>query len=342
MAPARGRRTSQPLLSLRPVAAATAAVALALSGALQPAVLFAAAQSDSSTGAASGSGSANSTDPCYLRAAASGGVTLPLTICTATTSCANWCWVWAITTVAALVQAGGVVPRSDGCSASACTLATELTRYDYYWTGESYNCCSYGCNQQQNSLQYCQRTLTADTLRYMLAVHNVYGQAAAYDGAVTTSAHDARATAVVAKQQRTHPLLGAAPAVAPALQGVSPVNGQLNSTELQLELSQLRPVVLGYGGGRNGLLGGGQILVLYGYDGASDRFLCADSCTATTLYRSYAELQVYGNYSWTVTLYQLTYGGYCNPTTSAAKQPARASPLWPALIAAVALALMAL
>ena len=199
--------------------------------------------------------------------------------------------------------------RSDGCVTAACTLATELTRYDYYWTGDAHNCCALGCTRQADSINLCQKPLTFDTLRYMLAQHNVFGALTVTDTSATTTGGTTQA-------------VRDGSAFASAASGFAGESGQLNATELRLELSQLRPVLLAYGGS-SGELRSGQLLICFGYDDATDRFLLSDPCAPdTTQYRSWTELAYAGTNSssalWTASFYQLQYGGYCNPTTPSA------------------------
>ncbi len=266
---------------------------------------------------------ANSTDPCYTRTLSNTTTTLAIPFCTNSVfsaTCANWCWVWTISAVAAFLSAARptITPRTgDSCAISACTFATERTTYNYYYTGESFNCCSVGCTRQPTSISNCQLTLDADIFRYLLAQHNVYGAVSATtatSGGVVQSRSGSLSDSV-----QQHPL-----------DIVDSTVGPLNASTLQLELSQLRPVILGYGdtpttSTAGGVLRGGQFLICHGFDPATQRYLVNDACAPSTsgLSRTYEQLQTYANRSWTVSFYQLNYGGYCNPTPTSSAVASR-------------------
>ncbi len=276
-------------------------------------------------------------DPCYRKPLqTTGGITLPITLCSPTALCANWCWMYAVSEVSTLLHTTSSISSGPGkltCSAVVpCTMATQLTNYNYYWTGESYNCCTLGCSSRvdSDSYRYCQDDMTADTLRYMLAVHGVYGASV-----VTTTATTTATTGTVQSVGGEY----SAPRTKEI--GLDPDTNQLNATFLQYELSQARPVILGFGGAStDGSFGAHRLLVVYGFDvGANStvQFLATDPCDGITIRRTYSDLRYsgYGNSSWTTSLFQLTYGGYCNPITSTSPAAAAFKPLTALIASAV-------
>jgi len=80
----------------------------------------------------------------------------------------------------------------------------------------------------------------------------------------------------------------------------------LSSKDLQLELSQLRPLILGYSS-----LSGGHIVIMVGFNITDGMFYLHDPWTDQSYQATYDQLQIYNEYNWTITISQITADNSC-------------------------------
>eukprot|EP00027_Filamoeba_sp_ATCC50430_P000700 CAMPEP_0168548210 /NCGR_PEP_ID=MMETSP0413-20121227/4440_1 /TAXON_ID=136452 /ORGANISM="Filamoeba nolandi, Strain NC-AS-23-1" /LENGTH=157 /DNA_ID=CAMNT_0008578499 /DNA_START=334 /DNA_END=807 /DNA_ORIENTATION=+ len=87
--------------------------------------------------------------------------------------------------------------------------------------------------------------------------------------------------------------------------------GTLSESSLIAELSQERPLILGYSD-----LSGGHVVTLFGFDSTTGAFLVTDPAYlfnggAPIFYVTYQQLQYYAGKEWSITFYGMTTDGSC-------------------------------